>query len=315
MNKEIGGYLEIEHYHGTMLHDSAIKLNSGRSCLSYLILANGIKKIKIPFLLCDCIEKVCLNMGVKVSYYHINDKFEPENVTLEKDEWLYVVNYYGLVSEERVIDIKSRYSHVILDNAHAYFNKQIEGIDTLYTCRKFFGVPDGGILYSNLSYNVKEQDESFEKYYYLAGRYERSGKDFYGLFLDNEEKFYFEYLKVMSKLTENILRSFDYDKIELSRKQNYYYLNEKLEKYNRLQMKASGCPYMYPFMIENADQLREKLIEEKIYVPVFWKSALEKKEINDLEVDYVNNIIPLPIDQRYGEKEMCIIVESIENNL
>lgn len=42
--KEIGGYIEMEHYNLPMLHDRAIALNCGRNCLAYLIRAKEIKK-------------------------------------------------------------------------------------------------------------------------------------------------------------------------------------------------------------------------------------------------------------------------------
>ena len=57
--KEIGGYLEMERFGGTMLHEGAIALNCGRNCLGYLIQAKKISKIAVPFFMCDCIFETC----------------------------------------------------------------------------------------------------------------------------------------------------------------------------------------------------------------------------------------------------------------
>lgn len=39
---------------------------------------------------------------------------------------------------------------IILDNTQSFFQKPISGIDTIYSCRKYFGVPDGAYLSTNI---------------------------------------------------------------------------------------------------------------------------------------------------------------------
>ena len=46
--KEIGGYMSLEQYHLPMLHGDGIKLNSGRSCLAYLIKVKNSRKSALP---------------------------------------------------------------------------------------------------------------------------------------------------------------------------------------------------------------------------------------------------------------------------
>lgn len=73
--KEIGGYIEFEHYHGKQFHNDAIKLNCSRNCLAYLIKLHDIKHIYIPYFLCDSVLNVCKKYGVEVSYFHIDEYF------------------------------------------------------------------------------------------------------------------------------------------------------------------------------------------------------------------------------------------------
>lgn len=69
------------------------------------------------------------------------------------------------------------------------YDDPISGIDTLYTCRKYFGVPDGGYLYTNRHSDIiLEQDESYNRMEFLMGRFEKSANEFYNDYRNNEEK-------------------------------------------------------------------------------------------------------------------------------
>ena len=73
---------------------------------------------------------------------------------------VYIVNYYGLFSEEQLISLKNKYGNIVVDNAQAFFTEPVKGIDTIYSCRKFFGVPDGGYAYTEKLVKASE----FEKF-------------------------------------------------------------------------------------------------------------------------------------------------------
>jgi len=75
--KEIGGYIEFEHYHGKQFHEEAIKLNCSRNCLAYLIKLRDIKHIYVPYFLCDSVLNVCKKYGVEVSFFNIDENFLP----------------------------------------------------------------------------------------------------------------------------------------------------------------------------------------------------------------------------------------------
>lgn len=60
--KEIGGYIELDTCRHAMLHEDAILLNCGRNALAYLLEARGIKKLYLPYFLCDSVANICKNM-------------------------------------------------------------------------------------------------------------------------------------------------------------------------------------------------------------------------------------------------------------
>ena len=171
--KEYGGYIEFENYHGSMLHDGTISLNCGRNALAYLCEAKKIKKLYLPHFLCSSVPDLCDKIGVEYGYYHINEKFEPIfNQTLGEDQWLYIVNFYGQLDNDYLTVWKQGYGRVIVDNAQNYFQMPVKDMDTLYTCRKYFGVADGAILYTDTELDREiPQDVSFERMHFLLGRY------------------------------------------------------------------------------------------------------------------------------------------------
>lgn len=178
--REIGGYIELDNYRGTMLYQDAVLLNCGRNALAYLIKTRSIKRILLPYYLCDSVTDVCKRYGVTVTYYHIGVDWLPVNIDLKKDEWLYLVNYYGQLSNSTITSIVEKFENVIVDNAQAYFQEPVDGVDSLYTCRKFFGVSDGAVLFTDCE--IKEDlsmDESFERMHFVLGRFERCAGDFY----------------------------------------------------------------------------------------------------------------------------------------
>ena len=101
--REIGGYIEFEHYHGEMMHQNAIALNCGRNCLSYLFKSRGIKNICIPYFICNSVYDICDREGVEKRFYHIGLDFLPkDDISLRDDEWLYLVNFYGQLDNDEI---------------------------------------------------------------------------------------------------------------------------------------------------------------------------------------------------------------------
>lgn len=304
--KEIGGYIELDTYTGKMLHSDGIKLNCGRNALAYIIKVKNIKKLWMPKFMCDSCDKVLSDNQVNVEYYSIGPDFKPR--IKEWDGWLYVVNFYGQLSNDYLTSLGDR---IIVDNAQAYFQKPIPGVDTLYTCRKFFGVADGAILYTDKLIRVEEQDESFNRMNFLLGRFERSASEFYQEYVDNNHFFKNEPIKRMSKLTENLLHGIDYEMVKKRRTQSFSVLHDKLHSVNKLNLVIPDGAFMYPLYIENGAVIRKQLQAKKIFIPTLWPAVFNLCEENELEYDMAKNILPIPVDQRYGIEDMEYITREI----
>jgi hypothetical protein len=157
----------------------------------------------------------CQENQIETEFYHLNEKLEvlyPKE-QLPEGEYLYLVNYYGQLSDFRISEYKKIYGNIIVDHTHAFFQKPLKGIDTLYSCRKFWGVSDGAYLSTDASLTEnKTVDYSAERMKHILGRYEHNAGTYYKDMLENAAKYDGMELRQMSKLTQNLLKAVDYDR-------------------------------------------------------------------------------------------------------
>lgn len=306
----------MELNHGSEFHEQGIALNSGRNCLRYLIRGRKIKRIWLPKLLCSAISDTCKEENVQILYYSIDKQLRPVLPQSLEGDWLYLINYYGQYSVEEIRHLDRIYKNIIVDNVQAFYTKPIEGLDTIYTCRKFFGVPDGGYLYTDCALSeILQKDESYDELTFLAGRLERSANEFYSAYRENEQRIDELPLRRMSMVTQNLLRGIDYEQIKKERERNFSYLHEQLRSVNQLELCLPDGPYMYPLLVKDGAEIRRSMQEKRIYIPTLWPNVLQECPIDSLEYQYAADILPIPVDQRYDIGDMETIVDEIRGLL
>lgn len=316
--KEIGGYFELELDHGRQeYHSGAIKLNSGRYCLQYILRTKKYKKIYLPAYICDSVLQPIKNENVSYEFYPINQSLEPIfNKKINDDECFLYVNYFG-INSRNVKKSVTKFRNVIVDNSQAFFALPVYNIDTFYSARKFFGVPDGAYLYVNPNIDIPlKRETSLDRMNFLLKRIENTAQEGYLLFQKNESYFNSCGLQRMSKLTERLLSNFEYEKCRKIRNRNFLFLHERLSKYNQLVIDTSTLngPMVYPFL-NPMTNLKETLINNKIYVANYWNEVRKRVTMQSYERYLSENLVPLPIDQRYGRDDMTYIVDIIEHYL
>lgn len=313
--KEIGGYFELENLISNEYYKDLISLNTGKNALRYLIKARTIKKLYIPYYLCDSVIDLLKFNCFDFEYYKIDSDFMPIfNKILSNDEYLFVVNYYGQIDNEKVEYLKHKYHQIILDNTQAFFQKPFAHVDTIYTCRKFFGVPDGAYLSTDIRLDeVLDTDRSKDRMTHILGRFEGFASEYYSNFQNNEDILANEPIKYMSKLTHNILGAIDYVSVCQTRNRNYAYLEKELGIYNGLKTKVPQGAFAYPFYTKNGLEIRKELAKRKIYIPILWPNVLTDTPVDCIEYDYAANILPLPCDQRYSIDDMKSMINEIKD--
>lgn len=309
--REIGGYFDLERFRGQEYYSDLLALNSGRNALAYLIRARNIKKLYIPYYLCGCVAEICEREGCAFECYRIDKDFMPVVDSLADGGYLYLVNYFGQIQNRQIEQLVWQCGRVIVDNVQAFFQKPLPGVDTIYSCRKFFGVPDGGYLATDTRLDEElESDRSHERMRHVLGRAEEEASAHFLSHKENEKQIDEAPLRAMSRLTRNILRGVDYADVRARREANYAVLAARLDAANRIRVKMPEGPFCYPLYLENAGEIRSRLIANKIYVPVLWPNMSMSDD--ELARDYANNILPLPCDQRYDAADMEYILETLK---
>lgn len=315
-NSPIGGYFELELRKGEHYHKNAIRLNTASNCFEYVLRARNYAKVYIPYYTCEVMLELIRKLQIKHEFYHINEQLEPASLPkLNANEAFLYTNYFGL-KQECVKRLAMEYGkQLIVDNAQAFYAKHIDGIDTFYSARKFFGVPDGAYLYSDKPLQQEfEQDCSYDRMAHLLKRIDLGPETGYQDFRTNEELLCNQEIKRMSRLTEAFLCGIDYESAKRKRRENYAFLENALKDSNliHLKMDDEDVPMVFPYLVENGESLKKKLIENKIFVATYWPNVKEYCCEDLLEYWLMDRLVPMPIDQRYGMNEMNRTIETIK---
>ena len=317
MMNSIGGYFSLElQRNKSFLHNDGILLNTGRNALEYILRALGdVQLIYIPYYTCNVILEPLSKLGISYCFYHINICLEiSSEINLKEGEYLLYTNYFG-IKDRYVKDISLVYGNrLIVDNAQAFYTEPVDGVSTIYSPRKFVGIPDGGIAYCSEKYKIVEYDESYERCSHLLKRYDLGASGGYEDLHMNSAKLHDLPVRKMSRLTEAMMHSIDFGAIMQCRWQNFMFLHEALVDSNILTIppvESFACPMVYPYYTQDTS-LRVKLIEQKIFIAQYWPNVLEWCNDADEEFDLCTHIIPISVDQRYCEKDMERIIKIVK---
>lgn len=312
----IGGYFELELHKKEEYHQEAIRLNTGRNAFEYLLLANSYTKVYMPFFTCDVLLEPLKKHQIAYEFYNIDEQFEPlfDYETVQSNEAFLYTNYFGL--KDTFIEIlASQFNKLIIDNSQSFYSKAVFGIDTFYSPRKFFGVPDGAYLYSNKKLDESfDKDVSFDRCSHLLKRLDCKAENGYQDFITNDEGLQNQDIKIMSNLTQTILSTIEYNICAAKRRFNFNFLHQSLQASNKLKIDVLniGVPMVYPYWVEDKSLIR-KLVDSKVYTATYWNNVKEWSLAGTLEHRFVDEIIYLPIDQRYDDVDLSKIIKIIFN--
>lgn len=312
----IGGYFELELRKKNDYHSQAIQLNTGRNALEYILLANTYSKVYLPYFTCDVLLEPLKKHKIAYEFYNIDKKFEPifNFEKVQFNEVFLYTNYFG-IKDVFIKKLTNHFKRIIIDNAQSFYSKPIKNIDTFYSARKFFGVPDGSYLYCNRKLDMFiDQDVSIERFSHLLKRIDISAENGYLDFVNNDKSLKNLPILGMSNITRTLLKTIDFKSIGKKRQVNFSFIHDKLKNHNKLEFEISEnqVPMVYPFWSNNLD-LKRILQENKIYCATYWPNVRDWAIPNSLETHLVDEVIYLPIDQRYNEEDMYLIIKIVLN--
>lgn len=321
---------DIDNIFSYLRSYNMIFYDSGRSALRSLLENIDSGRVLLPDYICESVRN-CFPKSM-VTYYHIDKELHIDwDDLIEKCksgiDILYLHYFNGYIGKEydfkRLIDLKKERNFTIIeDTTHSFLSlKHTVGDYCICSLRKWFPVPDGGVLYSEKTLNLKKYTANSwheikrtameNKGLYLQGRKVQK-EEFLSTFVATEELLDLQTEPfAISEKSYETLKYIDINKISEVRCKNYSVLTESIKEIKQVAMGGMGqVPLFYTVSIKDRDLLRKYLIANHIYCPVHWPlyDELEKRENS-----VYNNAreLSIPIDQRYDNTDMEYIITVI----
>lgn len=321
--QEIGSFIELELPKGRELYYGSrdiARLNTGRAAIWHAFRLTGCDVIWIPYYQCESVREFLSKKGCKIKYYYQDCRFNPINLCPASNEAVLLVNYFGVMSHNRMSFLAKQYKNVIIDNCQAFFCEPIPSALNVYSARKFIGVADGAyVIGLNADHFVNEYPlcYSSDTAVFLMKRIEYGceGKGYESRAI-NENRIDSEDIKKMSKLTRALLDGADYESNRIKRRKNFGFAHELFSEINKINpieyLDRETVPMVYPLVIED-DTLLDKLLKAKHFQGHWWNYITNELPQHTFEYWLSRYVIPITIDQRYGESELRYISLIVED--
>lgn len=313
----IGGYFALELPRGDFPHADGLLLSSGRACLEVILRQRSPMRVHVPRYTCDVVVEPMARLGIPVVFYPVSADLHPDPLpSVGEDEMLIVNNYFGLQDEHCAVLAERFGNRLIVDGSQAFHAPPAgHGAYTFYTPRKFCGVADGGILFGpDIDGSDLPRDRSWERSSHLLQRLDEGARAGYAAFQRNDASLTSQPAMRMSCLTQRLLEGYDHQAARRCRHENFAFLHEALCDRNAFAPPSQdrfACPMVYPFRSAEPG-LRQRLIAAGIFVAAYWPNVRYWCTPDMVEYRLMEELIPLPIDQRYGRSDMQRILEVVE---
>ncbi len=321
---EIGSFIGLDLEGTGEYYDSDLgiaRLNSARAGIYHACKLYNCHSVYLPNYLCPSVKKYLNDLNIDTKWYRINDNMEPIGIKQEKDHAVIIVNYFGILSQDKMQSIVNKFQNVIIDNSAAFFAEPISECYNVYSPRKFFGVPDGCYVmghYASKGTDNYKQDYSSSTSSFLFKTIEYGTNATYSERMINEGRIDNSEPMKMSGLTKTLLKHINYEKIMKKRVENFKFAHLKFSKYNLFDplknFDKTCVPMVYPLVIKNRE-LDKHLRDKKVYVGRLWNKVLEEVPSDSFEAWMSKYMIPLPIDQRYGRYEITCLSDYVKEIL
>jgi hypothetical protein len=289
---------------------------SARSSLYVFLAAMRPKRIFIPNYICDAIPTAVIAAGVECIRYPINDQFQPaSDLHLTTNDYILLVNYFGLCARGLFQSVEKQLTpQAILDCSQAYFFKDDRFTTTIYSPRKFLPVADGGFIATSqiLPKSAPDNKGSIRRYQYLLERSLGEPESSRSAYLQAESELELLSNREISMFTRKVCETTDLDFIKNRRRENFAVLTN-LDSDNSLQFDLGDqVPLCYPLMTDNADKIRERLLEKRIFTPRYWPNITP---LNHFEEALLRKTVFLPVDHRYNRNQIQSMFQIVKQLL
>lgn len=313
-----------------------IYTDSGRSALRLLSGRLSGETVLVPDYICgsvlDALPKDCHVIHYPVDRFLCIDTDQLDELIQEySPRFLYLMHYFGTLQQsgcmEHIAVLKREYHlTVIEDTTHSLFTRKLTvGDYGIASLRKWFPIPDGGVLYTKKEQLLPGQrlekrtasrkvEAMLLKKLYLTEGFDCNEK-YRDIFVKEEKAFDCQAdIYGMSDMAHFLLSHYPVDRMCMQRRRNAVQLLEGLRrmKYEAaITVQPADVLLTLPIYVMERDCLRGRLMEHNIYCAVHW--PLEHPAVYR-DTEWIGaHILSLPMDQRYQEKEIEYLVKCLDS--
>lgn len=325
---------------------------SGREAIALALQSFGqkhpdaLKRCLLPGYMCDSVFFPFERAGWELHFYHLDRKLEADAEELNQlirqigPTLILVHPYYGVDTWRTVRPFfrewRKQGSCIMEDVTQSYYLEDT-GVEADYcvgSLRKWYAVPDGGFVATDEElpgngmvpggeFTRKKGEALCDKWKYLHRQMEEEQRQaLKAEFLrkNRETEAWLDAYDGISAISEEsaaVLSQINEEECKGRRKENCAYLHGHLA--GRTQVRPvfgendKAAPLYYPVYAKDRDELQKYLALRGVYAPTLWPIGKENADILSQDERYIfEHILALPIDQRYGKREMERVVEVLD---
>ena len=314
-------------------------LNSGRNAIREIIDFENIEKVYLCAFNCESVIEPFIEKNVEIIFFSIDKYFNIKENFVEKLKnkgkiAIYLQNYFCNYELDELkarlrklenVTIIEDITHCLLDDRAFQYSDYYLG-----SIRKWAGTGEGGFIicdkalppFKNNDKDIIKAIEtaSLMQLQYIKNRNDELKQNYRSKLEEAEELFRYKETQIIAEESKNIIDNTDFLYIKQKRIENFGYLVNKMRKIQFIELpfmslNDNSTPLYLPFFAKCRDRLQRFLFDYDIYLPIIWPkfSAIE---ITDNDVNYIyDNILCIPVDQRYDFEDMDKIVAAIEQFL
>lgn len=278
----------------------------------------------MPSYLCNTLLLPIKKTRTSIKFYEVNRHLRVASfdwiASVKPNDLVVFIDYFGFTFNRNLIEqIKPKGAWILEDASQALLSEGVGQFSdfTLFSPRKYLGVPDGGILSFNARGRRIERMKLRQppNHWWLKAfsatllrrDFDRDGVDnnWFTLFQEAESGMPIGNY-AMSDLSQALLSyCFDFSKIAQIRVRNYNCLADQLRNLAVFPDLAPGVvPLGFPIVTRNRDRIRKMLFGRHIYAPVHWSINGVISERFEQSHELSRSIMTLPCDQRYNTSDM-----------
>ncbi|NLL78201.1 MAG: DegT/DnrJ/EryC1/StrS aminotransferase family protein [Clostridiales bacterium] len=327
---------------------------SGREAIAWALrsLAENVpaisKECLIPAYMCDTVFFPFEQEGWNLHFYHIGKNLEADLEKLRRQienirpGLLFIHPYYGVDTWKPMRSLlkewRSQGIYIMEDVTQSYYLEEAgrEADYVIGSLRKWYPVPDGGFVVSDIPLSRKKLPECkefvhkrlellTEKWEYLHGEKGEEEKralkeDYLGKNRKMEEWLdKLSDVNGISEVSKDMLSRVDEDACKKARNENYKRLFDALKESKSVRpvlmmSEEKSAPLYFPVYAKEREELQEFLRKRDIYAPVLWPVGKENENLLSENEQYIfDHLLALPMDQRYGREAMEQMIDAIRD--